>query len=140
MRQARAQMIARSVQENLGLVFQPAEGTGVNDPCSITLKFHAISMTWLRKFSATRIAGFLRERCEHASLIGLHLLTTFPAAARNRSRREFRAHIGIIRCLVRLASLEFQFGKAFRARFFALSAPLFSALANRKRTVKGPPA
>ena len=140
MRQARAQMIARSVQENLGLVFQPAEGTGVNDPCSITLKFHAISMTWLRKFSATRIAGFLRERCEHASLIGLHLLTAFPASARNRSRREFRAHIGIIRCLVRLASLEFQFGKAFRARFFALSAPLFSALANRKRTVKGPPA
>src|SRR5213596_3365121 len=95
-------------------------------------------MTWLRKFSATRIAGFLRERCEHASLIGLHLLTKFPAAARNHSRREFRAHIGIIRCLVRLASLEFQFAKAFHARFFALFAPLFSASANRKRTVKTP--
>src|SRR5438046_9441942 len=94
-------------------------------------------MTWLRKFSATRIARFLREWCEHASLIGLHLLTAFPASARNRSRREFRAHIGIIRCLVRLASLEFQFGKAFRARFFALSASLFSALANLKTKVKG---
>src|SRR5438067_4468213 len=140
MRQARAQMIAGPIQENLSLVFQPAEGTGVNDPCSITLKFHAISMTWLRKFSATRIAGFLRERCEHASLIGLHLLTTFPAAARNRSRRESRAHIAIIPCLVRLASLELQFAKAFRATSLALSAPLFSALANRKRTVKGPPA
>src|SRR5205809_1784350 len=139
MRQARAQMIAGPIQENLGLILQPTEGTGVNDPCSITLKFHAISMTCLRKFSATRIARFLREWCEHASLIGLHLLTTFPAAARNRSRREFRAHIGIIRCLVRLASLEFQLGKAFRARFFALSAPLFSALANRKRTAKAPP-
>src|SRR5438309_1430295 len=31
-------------------------------------------------------------------------------------------------------------GKAFRARFFALSAPLFSALANRKPTVKAPSA
>src|SRR5207248_1176857 len=94
----------------------------------------------LHAFRQHFFAGLLRERCEHASLIGLHLLTTFPAAARNRSRREFRAHIGIIRCLVRLASLEFQFAKAFRARFFALSAPLFSALANRKRTVKAPPA
>src|SRR5437762_14141817 len=97
-------------------------------------------MTWLRKFSATRIAGFLSEGCEHASLIGLHLLTTFPAAARNRSRREFRAHIGIIRCLVRLASLELHFAKAFRASFFALLAPLFSALVNRQRTVKALPA
>src|SRR5213592_2110256 len=101
MRQARAQMIARSVQENLGLVFQPAEGTGVNDPCSITLKFHAISMTWLRKFSATRIAGFLRERCEHAPLIGLHLLAACPDYGRNRSLHAFRAQLGIIRCLVR---------------------------------------
>ena len=140
MGQARAQMIARSVQENLGLVFQSAEGTGVNDPCSITLKFCAVCVTGLPIFSATRIARFLRERGEHASLIGLHLLTKFPAAARNRSRCGFRVHIGIIRCLLRLASLEFQFGKAFRARFFALSAPLFSALANRKPTVKAPSA
>src|SRR6266480_1587298 len=97
-------------------------------------------MTRIRIFSATRIAGFLRKRCEHASLIDLHLLTKFLAAARNRSRREFRAHIGIIRCLVRLASLEFQFAKSFHARFFALFAPLFSGSANRKRTVKAPPA
>src|SRR5438093_10752112 len=103
MRQARAQMIARSVQENLGLVFQPAEGTGVNDPCSITLKFHAISMTWLRKFSATRIAGFLRERCDQASLIGLHLLTSFPDSALNRCRQQLRAQLCNICCIGSLA-------------------------------------
>src|SRR6266480_3519762 len=140
MRQARAQMVAGPGEKNLGIVFQSAEGTGVNDPCSITLKFRAIRVTGLPIFSAPRIARFLRERGEHASLIDLHLLTKFPAAARNRSRCGFRAHIGIIRCLLRLASLEFQFAKTSRARFFAFSAPLFSALANRKPTVKAPSA
>ena len=74
MRQARPQMIASPIQENLRLILEPAKGTRVNDAGAITLKFGAIGMTGFRIFSAARIARFLCKCRKHAPLIGLHLL------------------------------------------------------------------
>ena len=51
-RQARAEMIARAVQKNLRLVFQPAKGARMNDAGAIALKLRPISMTRFGIFRA----------------------------------------------------------------------------------------
>src|ERR1700730_14137417 len=84
MRQPRPKMIAGTGQENLRLVFKPPKRTRVNDPRAITLEFGPISMALLRIFSATRVAGLLRERRERGALGRLHCLARFPAVLHHR--------------------------------------------------------
>ena len=50
MRQARAQMIARAIEKNLRLVFEPAKCARMNDARAIALKLRAIGMTLLGYF------------------------------------------------------------------------------------------
>jgi hypothetical protein len=81
MRQSRPQMIARSVQENLRLVFQSAKSAGVNDSRPIALKLRSIRMPRLRIFSSARFTRFLRERRERSRFVRFHLLAPLPACA-----------------------------------------------------------
>jgi hypothetical protein len=78
-RQARAQMVTRSVEKNLRLVFHTAKRARVNDARAIALKFRAIGVARLGVLPPARVSGFLRMRREHGSLCCLHLRTRLPA-------------------------------------------------------------
>ncbi len=84
MRQPRAQVIARAIEEDLRLVFQPAESARMNDPRPVALKLRPISVTSFGKSPPPRVARFLRERREHAAFVRLHRFTRFPTPAHNR--------------------------------------------------------
>src|SRR5262249_14857961 len=79
MSESRPQMIARTVQENLRLVLEPAKRARVNDPCAVTLKFRPIRMALLRILASTGIARFLRECSQRSALRRFHFLARFPA-------------------------------------------------------------
>src|SRR6266404_7207328 len=105
MGQPRAQMIARAVQKNLRLVFEPAKRALVNDPISVALILVSISMTRFGKFSSARIARLLRKRRQRGALSRFHLRARLPTFARNTCRGgRFLAHATIIRRLSILAS------------------------------------
>jgi len=53
-------MIAFVIDENLRLVFQPAEGGGMNDPVAVTLKRCSCRAFGLRKKPAPGIRGIYR--------------------------------------------------------------------------------
>src|SRR5438445_13454654 len=78
MRQASAQMIARAVQENLRLVFEPSKCARMNNARTVALKFGPVSVTELRILAAARLARLLREWREHTALGRLHLLAGLP--------------------------------------------------------------
>ena len=78
MRQARPEMIAGSIEENLRLVLQPTKRARMDDARPVALKLSAVSVPGLRKCTPPRIAGFLRERREHAALIRFHLFPFLP--------------------------------------------------------------
>src|ERR1039457_3943105 len=59
-RQARAQMVARAVEEDLGLVFEPTEGAAVDDAVAVPLKIRAQTVLGLRKGPSARVGGLLR--------------------------------------------------------------------------------
>ena len=71
-------MIGRPIQKNLRLIFQSPERARVNNPRPIALEFRPVKMPRLREFAPARVARFLRERRERASLIRLYLLAPFP--------------------------------------------------------------
>jgi hypothetical protein len=54
MREPVAEVIADALGENLGFVFEAAEGARVNDTVAIALKVVAIGVRWFRKASAAR--------------------------------------------------------------------------------------
>ena len=54
--QSGAQMVARPVEENLCLVFQPAKSARMNDARAIALELGAIGVTRLGKLPAARFA------------------------------------------------------------------------------------
>src|SRR5437588_9027733 len=87
MRQARAQMIAGPVEENLRLIFEPAKRTRMNDPRTIALKFHPIRMRRLRIFSSARIARFLGKWRQRETFGRLHFLARPVAASLCEARR-----------------------------------------------------
>src|SRR5215471_5119830 len=98
MRQPCAQMVARTVEKHLRLVFEPAKSARMNDPRAVALKFGAISVALLRIFSPARFARLLRERRERCSLSLFHLIARFPTVfhlpgvfVSNFSRRARRA-------------------------------------------------
>src|SRR5438067_2407754 len=78
MGQPRPQMIAGSVQKNLGLVFHSAKRARMNDPRPVALKFSAKGVTRLRILAPTRIGRLLRKRRQGRLLRGFHLLTRSP--------------------------------------------------------------
>src|SRR5260221_14532529 len=61
MRQARAQVVAGAVQENLGFVFQAAEGARVDDAVAVALVLRAPFRRRLGIFSPARIGAELGE-------------------------------------------------------------------------------
>src|SRR5712671_29272 len=81
--QTRSQVIARAVEENLRFVLEPAKRARMNNAGPVPLKLSAISVARLGKRPSSRIAGFLRERGEHTTLVGLHFFPRFRFAARN---------------------------------------------------------
>ena len=81
MRQARAQMIASPVKENLGLVFHAAERARMNDPGAIALKLGPISVARLAVFASARFTRVLCKRREDGALCRLHLFPRLPAFA-----------------------------------------------------------
>ncbi len=81
MRQARAQVIARAVQENLGLVFEPAEGARVDDTVTIPLVLGAPVRRGFAVFSAAAFRAELGVRGEQTLLN----LFEFLACARHDS-------------------------------------------------------
>src|SRR5687768_3247776 len=87
MRQPRPQMIPGAVKENLRLIFQPPEGSGMNDPGPVPLKLGPVSVAGLGILAAARFTGLLGERRQHAQFIRLHLfprLPTLPPAVASR--------------------------------------------------------
>src|SRR5262249_45815610 len=78
MRQPRPQMIARAVEKNLRLVFEPAKSARMNDAGAVALKLGAIRMTLLRKLSAARITGLLGTGRERCALRRFHFFARFP--------------------------------------------------------------
>src|SRR5882724_5566218 len=59
-RQARAEVVARAVEEDLGLVFEPTEGAAVNDAVAVPLKIRAQTVLGVRKGPSARVSGLLR--------------------------------------------------------------------------------
>src|SRR6266480_3178316 len=84
MGQPRPQMIAGAVQENLGLIFEPAKCARVNDASAVALKLSAIAVALLGIFSTARVSRFLRELREDSALGRLHFLARFPALLLHR--------------------------------------------------------
>src|SRR5436190_8036221 len=82
MGESRAQMIARAVQKNLRLVFEPTKRAGMNDPRPVALKLRSISVALLRVFTAPRFPGLLRIRRKRRPLGGFHLFPRSPAGSR----------------------------------------------------------
>src|SRR3954454_10392666 len=97
MGQAGAEVVARSVEENLGLIFEAPEGAGMDNPRPVALKLCPKSVARLVVPPAARFAGLLRERREDAALVGFHFFARLPAIARNNLRRPVRRHTTIIR-------------------------------------------
>ena len=56
MREPGAQMIRRSVEKNLRLVFQPAKRPRMNDPGAVALELHAVFVPRFREFPPARVA------------------------------------------------------------------------------------
>src|SRR5690349_5623500 len=52
--EARAQMIARAVEKNLGLVLETTKCARMNNPSPIALELGPIGVRWLGKLSAAR--------------------------------------------------------------------------------------
>jgi hypothetical protein len=83
MRQARPEVIAGAVEEDLRLILQSTKCARMNDAGPVALKLSAISVARLRKHSSPRIAGSLRDWREDAALVCFHFFARFPLAARN---------------------------------------------------------
>ena len=64
-RQPRAEMIARAVEKNLRLVFEPAERARMNDAVAVALVLRAPGWRRLVVFSPARVAAELRVRREN---------------------------------------------------------------------------
>lgn len=77
--QACPEMIAGAVKENLRLVLEPAKRARMNDASPVALKFGAISVAGLRKFSPPRVARFLGERRKDSPLVSFHFFSRLPA-------------------------------------------------------------
>jgi hypothetical protein len=81
MRQARAQMVAGTVEKNLGFVFQAPERARMDDARTIPLKFGAIGVTRFKVQPAARFARFLSNRAERYTFPLLHLFARLPFCA-----------------------------------------------------------
>ena len=92
MGQSRPQMIAGSVQENLGLIFQAAKGPRMNDPRPVALELRPEDVPRLGIFSAARFAGLLGKGRQDADLVGFHLLPRFPAGGQNGGPKRLSCH------------------------------------------------
>src|SRR4030095_1743853 len=92
MSQARAQVIACSVQKNLRLVLEPAKSTRMNNTRPVALKFHAVFVPGLRIFSTARVARFLGKWREGSALRRLHCLSR-PGAGSVASPTVLQLHV-----------------------------------------------
>ena len=68
-------MIARAVEEDLGLVLEPAEGAAVDDPVAVALEVEAEPVLVLRVHAAARRGAVLRVGREMAGLAFLQIKT-----------------------------------------------------------------
>ena len=71
----RAEMVARAVEKNLRLVFEPAEGARVDDAVTVALVLGAPFGRRLGMFAAARVAAELREGREDLPLDLLQFLS-----------------------------------------------------------------
>jgi hypothetical protein len=92
MGQARPEMIAGAVKENLRLVLQPTKRARMNDARPVALKLSAISVAGLRVFSAPRFARPLCKWSEDAALGRVHFFSRPPARARTSGIRQMIRH------------------------------------------------
>src|SRR5436305_14154860 len=81
-----AQMIARAIEENLGLVLQAAESPGMNHPIPIPLVMGAPFGRIFAVLAASRLGAELRKRSKELTLPLLQLLTR----ARHETSAEYR--------------------------------------------------
>ncbi len=72
-REPRAQVIARAVEKNLRLIFQPPERAAVDDARAVALVVRAMRMLRLGIGAPLGVARLLRVRCEHHALLRLEL-------------------------------------------------------------------
>src|SRR5688572_19031812 len=70
-REARAKVIAGTVEENLGFVFEAAECLRVDDSRTVTLVFRPMRMWRFGMFASGGLGGSLRVGCESVVLDSL---------------------------------------------------------------------
>lgn|SRR5205085_10564272 len=85
-------MIARAVQEYLGLVFQSSEGSRMNNARPVTLEFRSEGVARLGVFPAARVTRFLSERRQDTGFVRLHLFPPLPALRRIRAGWQIVRH------------------------------------------------
>src|SRR5688572_4255406 len=106
MRQPRPQMVASAVKKNLRLIFQPPEGSGMNDSGPVPLKLGPVSVAGLGILATARLTGLLGERRQHAQFIRLHLLPRLPTLAPAIASRQIIRHDRLFFARGALASSE----------------------------------
>ncbi len=74
-RQPGAVVVAHRGEEHLGLVFQPSERFGVNDPIAVTLKRRADGILGLRPTASLRVRALRRLQREELALTRLEVFT-----------------------------------------------------------------
>ena len=84
--EARAEVIAGTIQENLRLVLQPSKGAGMDDARAVALIGSPVGMLRLRVLATCRGGAELGIRCERLLLALLKLL-----AGANHRRMKGRA-------------------------------------------------
>src|SRR6476646_3327547 len=81
MRQSCSEVVSGAVEKNLGLIFEPAKGPGVDDPRPVALELGPISVARFRVLPAPRFTRFLGKRRQHARFVRFHLLAGLPTLA-----------------------------------------------------------
>ena len=100
MGQPGAQMVAGSVEENLGLVLEPAKSARMNDASAVPLKLGPIGMTRFRILPAPGITRFLGKRGQDLDVPSL----PFPGATCSRRGQAARSFSGPVACRFSLSS------------------------------------
>jgi hypothetical protein len=86
MREPRAEMVARAIQKNLRLVFEPAEGARMNDAVAVAL---VLGAPFRRRFGTFATAGVTAELREGRKDLPLDLLQFLSRAGHDGLKIQF---------------------------------------------------